>query len=97
MTTTSCDISASRVQVDEALIALHTIFVNACPLLESCSKENWGSPQMPCFLLFGTCLTSIVKGNTLFIALVVSGSKENLGRPEMPDLILFGTLFNLYG
>ena len=46
--------SASSLQVGEALIALHTRLVNACPLVEGGSKENWGRSQMPDLILFGT-------------------------------------------
>ena len=54
MTTKSCDVSASSLEVGEALIALHTILMNACPLVEAGSEENWGRPQMPDLILFGT-------------------------------------------
>ena len=40
LTTTSCDVSASSLQVGEALIALHTRLMNACPLFETGSKEK---------------------------------------------------------
>ena len=77
MTTTYCDVSASSLQVGEALIALHTRLMNAFPLVEAGSKENWGGggrPHMPDLILFGTlyylgpCLTCMVKGNIIFIA-----------------------------
>ena len=54
MTTTSCDVSASSLQVGEALIALHTRLMNACLLVDAGSKENWGRPQMADLILFGT-------------------------------------------
>ena len=54
MTTTSCDVSASSLQVGEALVALHTRLVNASPLVEAGSEENWGRSQMPDLILFGT-------------------------------------------
>ena len=53
---TSCDVSASSLQVGEALIGLHTRLMNACPLVEAGSKENWGRPQMPDLIIFGTLL-----------------------------------------
>ena len=54
VTTTSYDMSASRLQVGEALIALHTRLMNVCPLVEAGSKENWGRPMMHDLILFGT-------------------------------------------
>ena len=54
VTTTSCDVSASSLQVGEALIALHTKLMNACPLVEAGSKENWGRPEMPDLILLAT-------------------------------------------
>ena len=54
MTTTSCDVTALSLQVGEALIALHTRLMNACPMVESGSKENWGRPEMSGLILFGT-------------------------------------------
>ena len=54
VTTTSCDVSASSLQVGEALIALHTRLMNVCPLVEAGSKENCGRLQMPDLILFGT-------------------------------------------
>ena len=54
MTTASCDVSASSPQVGEALIAMHTRLMNAFPFVEVTSKENWGRPQMPDLILFGT-------------------------------------------
>ena len=53
LTTTSCDVSASSLQFGEPLIALHRRLMIACPLVEAGSKENWGRPQMPDFILFG--------------------------------------------
>ena len=50
---TSCDVSASSVQVGEALIALHTRLMNACLFVEADSKENWGRPQISDLILFG--------------------------------------------
>ena len=58
MTTTYCDVSASSLQVGDALIALHTVLLNACPLVEAGSKENWGRPQMADLILFGTLFNS---------------------------------------
>ena len=46
--------SASSLQVGEALIALHTRLMNACPLGEPSAKENCGRPPMPDLILFGT-------------------------------------------
>ena len=60
--------SASSLQVGEALIALHTRLMNACSLVEAGSKENWWRPQMPDLILFGTLFNLMVKGNTIFIA-----------------------------
>ena len=54
MTTTSCDGLALSLQVGEALIALHTRLMNACPMVEAGSKENWERPEMPDVILFGT-------------------------------------------
>ena len=54
VTTTSYDVSGSSLQVGEALIALHTRLMNACPLVEAGSKENCGRRQMPDLLLFWT-------------------------------------------
>ena len=54
MATTSCDVSASSLQVGEVLIALHTRLMNACPLVEAGSKENWGRPQMPDLIILAT-------------------------------------------
>ena len=54
MTTTSYDVSASSLEVGEALVALHTRLVNASPLVEAGSKEDWGRSQMPDLILFGT-------------------------------------------
>ena len=54
VTTTSCDVSASSLQVGEALIALHTRLMNAYPLVEAGCKENSGRRQMPDLMLFGT-------------------------------------------
>ena len=50
----SCDLSASSPEVGEALIILHTRLMNACPLVEAGSRENWGKPQMPDLVLFET-------------------------------------------
>ena len=54
VTTTSCDVSASSLQVGEALIVLHTRLMNVCPLVEEGSKECCGRCQMPDLILFGT-------------------------------------------
>ena len=54
VTTTSCDVSASSLQVGEALIALHRRLMNAFIFIEAGSKENWGRPQMPDLIVFGT-------------------------------------------
>ena len=61
----SCDVSASSLEVGEALIALHTRPMNSCPLVEACSKENWGRSQIPHLILFGTLFNLY---DTIFIA-----------------------------
>ena len=46
--------SASSLQVGEALIAVHIRLMNACALVEVGSKEKWGRPQIPDLIIFGT-------------------------------------------
>ena len=68
MTTTSCDVSASSLEVGEAMIVLHERLMDACPLVEAGSKENWGGLRCLTLYYLGPCLTCMVKGNAIFIA-----------------------------
>ena len=42
--------------------------MNACPLVESGSKENWGGLRWLTLYYLGPCLTCMVKGDTIFNA-----------------------------